>query len=601
MRWKKTGVATATVALLSVAACGGGGSNGDGDGDGTGNGDGTGTGTGATGTPTFKEGGAGGKAIDPTRKDGPAPAIQGAEEGGTLTLLAASGLTTMDPTEAYYTNTYSILSGLVTRALTQYVYDEEANEGEGGMVLIPDVAESWDSNDDYTEWTFEIRDGIRYENGDEVTCDDVVFGIKRSMDRETFPGGAAYSNEFFLGGDKYKGPYKGGDKYDGATCKGSTLTIKMESSFPDMPYWGAFPAIGPIPEGDASNPATYKNHPLATGPYMFDKYEPGVSLTLVKNPEWDPETDPGRHQYVDSWNMKFTEDTSKTEQTLLADTGTGQTSLTDEALTASTFREASQSASDRVVLGSTPCTYMFAPDYRQVKDIDVRKAIGLAYPYVDAWKAGGLIVGVTRQPGSELMPPGIPGRVEYDVLGNEGQETDPAAAKQLLEKAGEMGYEIKWPYIKGDDQAEAAKDQVVKGLEEAGFKASPVAVGINQYSDFRADPNSPINVRPFGWCSDWPSGGSWFPPLFKTGGSNNYSFFSEKEFDQRIDEVLEMPIDEQAAAWGELDKYLFETYYPGPVVGYAGVAAMHGSKVGGMNNDEVAGEPTWKDMYVTGG
>jgi peptide/nickel transport system substrate-binding protein len=590
MKWKKAGVATTTVALLSIAACGGGGGS---EGDGTGQ-----AGEEPGATPTAKEGGRAGEAIDMSRSQGPAPDIEGAEEGGTLTLLSASGLTTMDPTEAYYTNTYSILSGLVTRSLTQYVYDPEAGNGEGAMVLIPDVAEKWDSNEDYTEWTFTIRDGIRYENGDEVTCEDVAFGIKRSMDRATFPGGAAYSNEFMVNGDKYKGPYKSGEDYEGATCKGNDLILKMETPFPDMPYWGAFPAIGPIPEGDVSNPATYKNHPLATGPYMFDKFEPGISLTLVKNPEWDPKTDPGRHQYVDSWEMKFTEETAKLEQTLLADTGTGQTSLTDESLSASTFREASQEASDRVVLGSTPCTYMFAPDYRTVTDIDVRKAIGYAYPYVDAWKAGGLIVGVTRIPGSELMPPGIPGRVEYDVLGNKGMETDTAKAKQLLQKAGEMGYEIKWPYIKGDELAEAAKDQVVAGLEEAGFKASPVAVGINQYSDFRADPNSPINVRPFGWCSDWPSGGSWFPPLFKSGGSNNYAFFSEKEFDQRIDDILAMPIDEQAAAWGELDKYLFEKYYPGPVVGYAGVAAMHGSRVGGIHNDEVAGEPTWKDLYV---
>ena len=40
-----------------------------------------------------------------------------------------------------------------------------------------------------------------------------------------------------------------------------------------MPYWGAFPAIGPIPEAK-DDPEKYRLHPMATGPYMFDEYTP---------------------------------------------------------------------------------------------------------------------------------------------------------------------------------------------------------------------------------------------------------------------------------------------------------------------------------------
>ena len=38
--------------------------------------------------------------------------------------------------------------------------------------------------------------------------------------------------------------------------------------------------------------------------------------------------------------------------------------------------------------------------------------------------------------------------------------------------------------------------------------------------------------------------------------SNNYALFSEPEVDQRIDDILALPIEDQAAAWGELDKYI---------------------------------------------
>ena len=578
MRHSKSATAACSVALLAaLAACGGGGNT-----------------AAEPGNPTFSEGGRAGEAIDMTRSEGPAPDIEGAQRGGTVTVLSTNGLTTMDPTEAYYTNTTSILSGLVTRSLTQYVYDPETKE----MVLIPDIATKWSSNDDYTRWTFTIRKGVRYENGDEVTCEDIAYGIKRSMDRATFAGGASYSNDFFRDGDKYKGPYKSGEDYDGVKCQGDELTILMDRPFPDMPYWGAFPAIGPIPPGDASDPTKYANHPLSTGPYMFDDYQPGVSLTLVKNPEWNPATDPGRHQYVDRWEMKFTEDTPKIDQIMLADTGSAQTTLTYDDIAAADFGKAMQESRDRVVLGSNPCTYLWFPDYRKITDIDVRKALGYAYPYEDAWKAAGEIVGVTRKGGTAIMPPGIPGRVEYDVLGNAGTESNPEKARRLLKQAGELGYEIKFLYVQGDQYSEAQKDQIVEGLEAAGFKPTPVAVGINQYYVVRDDPNADINLRSGGWCSDWPSGGSWFPALFASDGSNNYAYFEEKDIDRRIDKILRLPLDEQPAAWGQLDKSIQEKYLPVINIGYGGVAMMHGSRIVGMVNDNVFGMPTWKDIYV---
>ena len=70
-----------------------------------------------------------------------------------------------------------------------------------------------------------------------------------------------------------------------------------------MPYWGAFPAIGPIPQGKASDPAKYAA-PVATGPYMIEEYTPEKSLILERNDQWDPATDPARTQYPDGYDFK---------------------------------------------------------------------------------------------------------------------------------------------------------------------------------------------------------------------------------------------------------------------------------------------------------
>ena len=584
MRLKRPIIAASTVGLLALAACGG---SGDGPGDG--------------GTDTFQEGGSAGKAQDPDRQ-APAPEIDGAQQGGTVRVNSVAGLNTMDPTEAYYVNTASILSSLVTRSLTQYVYDPDSKQ----MVLVPDIAtDLGQHNDDYTEWTFEIRDGVKYENGQEVTADDIAFGIKRSFDRTTFPEGAAYSNDYFLDGDTYEGPYTGGGEYDGVVVDGNKLTIKMRKPFPDMPYWGAFPAIGPIPEGKASDPSKYAQHPLSTGPYMFDKYTPEKSLTLVKNPNWDPNTDPGRHQFVDTWDMKFDVPSAKVDQISLNDEGDGQVSLTYDNIQASNYVKAKQNASDRLVLGSSPCSFYWAPDYRKITDKEVRQALAYAYPYQNAWAAGGEIVGVTRQPGTNMMPPGIPERTEYNPLpDHEPGSTNADKAKQLLKESGNEGYEISFLFAQDDPVSVDVKDAIVKGLKAGGFTPKPYATTIADISTLRADPNTKINVRSAGWCSDWPTGGSWFPPLFEStnlkaeGLGSNYAVFSEKDVDKRIADIQMLPVDEQNKAWNELDKYIAETYFPTFSTGYDGVAMMHGSKIHNMFDDNVFAMPTWKDIWV---
>ena len=107
---------------------------------------------------------------------------------------------------------------------------------------------------------------------------------------------------------------------------GNDITIKMSQPFPEMDYYASFPVFTGIPEAKDTK-EEYGNHPLATGPYMFEDYKPGSSLTLVKNPNWDPATDPGRIQSVDKWVFKFGEDTAKIENTILSDTGEGQTTI----------------------------------------------------------------------------------------------------------------------------------------------------------------------------------------------------------------------------------------------------------------------------------
>jgi len=590
MRFKSPLIAISAVGMLALSACGGSGSSSTDAGDQTQQNDNLGnTGNGQ----------------DPTAQ-GPVT-ISNAQKGGTVTVLTNLAFTTtIDPSEVYYTDTASIMSGLVTRSLTQYKYDPDSKQ----MILVPDLATDLGThNDNFTQWTFKIRPGVKWENGKEVTAADVAYGMTRCMDAATFPTGPCqyYSNAYFKGGAAYKGMYTDpGSKFKGIKVNGDTITINMAKPFPDMPYWGTFPANGPIPAGKASDPKTYKLHPLSTGPYMIKKYSPAKEMTLVRNPNWDPATDPARTQYPDGYDIKTQQPSEKIDQIMLADSGAGQTTLTYDDLLAPDFNQMQQKSPDRLVLGGQPCTFYWAPDNRKITSKLVREALQFAYPYKNALLAAGAIPGVTAIPATNLMPPGLPGRTPYNVTNHQAFQTDPAKAKSLLKQANATGYEIKFLFRTDDPISVKTKDAIVKGLTEAGFKATPVPSTIANYPVDRDNTKEDINVRSAGWCSDWPSGSTWLPPVLgstdpdKTNSFGaNYAAFNNKGADAQMDAIQRMPLDQQAAAWNALDKQIAQKYFPLFPTYYGGVAQAHGSKIQGFNNDNTFGMPTWKDIWVS--
>ncbi len=590
MRFKSPLIAISAVGMLALSACGGSGSSSDVGG----------------GSDQNNNGGDTGNGQDPTAK-GPVT-ISGAQKGGTITVLTLTGLlTTIDPSESYYVDTSSILNGLVTRSLTQYKYDPSTKQ----MILVPDLAtDLGQHNANYTEWKFKIRPGVKWgENGKEITAKDVAFGMQRCMDPATFPTGACqyYSNAYFQGGSAYKGMYTApNQKFHGITVSGDTITIKMSQPFPDMPYWGTFPANGPIPQGKVSDPKTYKNHPWSTGPYMIKKFSPAKELVLEKNPNWDPNTDPARTQYPDGYDFKMQQPSEKIDQILLADSGDGQTTITYDDLLAPDFNQMQKQSPDRLVLGGSPCTYYWAPDNRKVTSKKVRQALQFAYPYKNAILAAGLIPGVNAIPATNLMPPGLPGRTPYNTTGHKPFQTDPAKAKSLLKSANAMGYEIKFLFRTDDPISIKVKDAIVKALTESGFKATPVPTTTANYPAARDNTKEDINVRSAGWCSDWPSGATWIPTVLgstnpdKTNSfGTNYAAFGNKGVDAQVKSIQTLPLDQQAAAWNDLDKQIAQKFFPLFPTYYTGIAQAHGSKIQGMNDDNTLGMPTWKDMWVS--
>ena len=173
----------------------------------------------------------------------------------------------------------------------------------------------------------------------------------------------------------------------------------------------------PIPKAKDTK-QNYEQKPMSTGPYMVDSYNPGTELKLVKNPNWDPNTDPVRHQYLDGYDFKFGQDTLKVQRQVLASSGPDANALNYSNLDASLLPEVKdQTRSSRA---PAPCTDRLPMDTRKIP-LEVRKADRQAYPY-DRWRKVAGLTPDTAIPASTYLPPAVPGYEKYELPGLNGRQ-----------------------------------------------------------------------------------------------------------------------------------------------------------------------------------
>jgi peptide/nickel transport system substrate-binding protein len=602
MRWTKV-VALAAAGTLSLAACGGGSSPAD-----------------TANNQASESAGTGGEspAANPTSDapeekasagfmpdaKGPAPEIAGAKKGGTLIINAAGAPTTFDPSGQFIQDVNQILKQYVTRTLTGY------SMRDGKSVLVPDLATDLGTvSDDGLTWTFTLKKGLKYEDGSTIKADDVAYAIKRSFAQEELPGGPTYQLDYLKDGDKYKGPYKDGDKFAGVEAKGDQVIFHLRKKWPTLPYFGAFTQTSPIPKAKDTK-TEYTKHPLSTGPYKFSTYKQGVELTLVRNDQWDPKSDPIRHAFPDKVQFNFAQDAPKVAASIMASNGPDAFTLSYDGVDASIYNKATTTNKDQVSTAAGPCVSYVTMDTRKIPR-DVREAIAMAWPY-EAIRKGAQMTKLDYSPASSIMAPQVPGFDKYEpiklpggaVLNGEGNG-DPAKAKQMLKDAGKENFALSY-YYSIDNPLSVQVNTVRKQLlEKAGFKVKDIGLPRTEVREKTILSKSDANLMQgaSGWCYDWPSGDGVYPALFKSSlvkSQQTYStgFLSDPKLDKEIDRISGLPVEEQGPEWSTLDEKILKDYLPLLPDYNSKASAIYGTKVKNVIVDPNQGMPEFASIWL---
>ncbi len=175
----------------------------------------------------------------------------------------------------------------VVNALYDGLTDIDASDPDN-PVIVPHVAESFESNEDATEWTFVIKDDQFFSDGEQVLPSSFVRAWERASDPD-FAGDYSYLMNFIDGGaEKLAGD---ADTLAGveADDEAMTLTVTLAEPYANFPAVAGFQLFFPMPSAveELSDQNDWENGiMIGNGPYVMESERTDEEIVLARNDEW---------------------------------------------------------------------------------------------------------------------------------------------------------------------------------------------------------------------------------------------------------------------------------------------------------------------------